>query len=211
MEYKKFLNFVYKPFDILYKLKINDFVHVSRQKIPWEKGYIKNIINNPNDKYDQHFQVEFLDQLLLSFKPKRLTIIEREPLSIILCPETEDYRKLARSQIFENERVLEIGSDYGNTTNIISKSTKNAFGIDKSFQHVKLAKNTYPHIQFYIFDVLINNLETFGKFDKVFIDIGGDRNYEAVEELLTKVIHQLNPSQIYVKNRQLYLRNKSLE
>lgn len=207
-QWKKLLNFQYKPFDVLFDVKLEDFVHVTRQKKEYCKGTVKNFINDSNSKFDQHFQVLLPDDLLLSFKPKRLTVVEKEPLNIILCPETKFYRNLAKSQVLENERVLEIGCDFGLTTNFLSKGTNQTFGIDKSYYHIKEAQKTFPHIKFFHYDVLAKSLTSFGKFDRVFIDVGGDRDYQPVEEVIKKVIQELNPSQIYVKNRQLYLRNK---
>lgn len=56
-------------------------------------------------------------------RPQRMTRVHRGggQRSVLVCATTDNYRKLARSQLRPNDRVLEIGSSYGKATCIIAQ------------------------------------------------------------------------------------------
>jgi len=50
----------------------------------------------------------------------------------MVCRDTNYFRRLARCQVFKEDRVIEIGSALGTTTAILNERCKRVIGIDKS-------------------------------------------------------------------------------
>jgi hypothetical protein len=81
---------------------------------------------------------------------------------IVVCKTTDEYRRLARSQLTPADHVIEIGSSYGKCTEIIHQHTKGrVIGIDVSSESVAASRLDYPAIRFERFDALeVNGLTT---------------------------------------------------
>jgi hypothetical protein len=74
---------------------------------------------------------------------------------VVVCKTTDEYRRLARSQLTPADHVIEIGSSYGKCTEIIHQHTKGrVIGIDVSSESVAASRLEYPAIRFERFDAL---------------------------------------------------------
>ena len=114
----------------------------------------------------------------------------------------------ARAQAHPSLDALEIGSDYGETTSILSQFCRSAVGIDKSSSHVEEARKRHPHIQFVCADVLtdMHCLEKQRRraVSLCLIDINGNRELETVQKCLERVISLVKPRVIVVKSQKMY-------
>jgi hypothetical protein len=116
----------------------------------------------------------------------------------------------------DGDFVLEIGSDLGVCCNIVSKAcgVKNVVGVDLAPLSVSRARASYPDVHFEVLDVLqvgasqrLHELEEGaggGRFNKVLIDINGNRDVEALTLVIKMVINDLHPDTLIVKNRALF-------
>ena len=69
--------------------------------------------------------------------------------------ETDEYRRLARSQLTSHDHAIEIGSSYGKCTEIIHLHTKGrVIGIDVSANLIEASRHEYPSVRFEKLDVL---------------------------------------------------------
>jgi len=133
---------------------------------------------------------------------------------------TRMFRDLART-VQPNSIVIEIGSSYGVATEILSRRTKHLIGIETSKECVEESRKRYPTIRFEHFDImgspriaieLLNELrESFERDDEVdgpplmvlFVDIGGNRETEALQKVLAFVEKELSPQVIVCKSQEL--------
>jgi predicted O-methyltransferase YrrM len=115
----------------------------------------------------------------------------------------------------DGDLVLEIGSDLGVCCDIVSKAcgAKSVFGVDLAPLSVSRAKASYPDLTFEVLDVLqvgasqrLHELEegAGGRFNKVLVDINGNRNVEALTLVIKMVLSDLHPDALIVKNRALF-------
>lgn len=205
--YKIYQNFIYsKQYKItLYsankveKYTPNEEAFVKKGNKIFSKGKVIEFVTI--GKFQNRYKIQFQDNTIYHVEPDHL--IKIYPLNTILvCSDTHDYRRLAKTQINSNDTVLEIGSDFGYTTNIISQSTKSVYGIDKCGIRINSSQKEYPHIKFFHIDVLeeISQIPKFKMCNKVFIDINGNRELEQVERCLKLVKDIIDPELIVVKS-----------
>lgn len=180
-----------------------DRVYVLQGLKIFAKGIIIDLIQE--GQFKGKFKVEFKDKTTYHVKPNRLIRIE-DPGTILVVRETNDYRRIAKTQVCPSDYVMEIGSDFGYTTNFISQTTKNVIGIDKSQQQIIFSKKEYPHIEFILMDVLEeqDEFENLHKCNKVFVDINGNRELEAVQKVVELVKRVMKPELIVVKARSYF-------
>ncbi|KNC99271.1 uncharacterized protein SPPG_05526 [Spizellomyces punctatus DAOM BR117] len=146
--------------------------------------------------------------MLYHVNPQRLVnVYPTDTPLILLCENTTDYRTLARSQIDRNDVVAEIGSSYGVCTNILSQHAKQVFGIEVSQQLVDEARKRYPHLVFHNINILEHKSRAatiMQDVNKVFVDIGGNREIGVVVRALAFLIDRIKPSLIVVKSEELF-------
>ena len=141
-------------------------------------------------------------------------VVAAPPL-LLICSETDDYRRAARAEIFASDVVLEIGSDLGTCCDVISRNCgqENVVGVDLSSSSVARARKLFPGIMFRVLDVLkvgagleFRNIQTLlrGPFSKVLLDINGNRLLGAVCRVLEVVLEELHPNTVIVKSRELH-------
>ncbi|WIA32469.1 hypothetical protein OEZ86_003289 [Tetradesmus obliquus] len=80
-------------------------------------------------------------------RPERLLPVFQQPKLILVTAATEDYRRLARSQVSSSDVVLELGCSYGMATNMLAEHAAAVVGIDNSEEAVAQARKRYPHVR----------------------------------------------------------------
>jgi hypothetical protein len=188
--------------------QLNEVVYVLKDRKPFAKAKIIGGIEiDEKSEFFGRYHVEYLKSLShFHCRPETLIKIELEKKIIFVCETTHEYRRLAKTQINENDRVLEIGSDFGDTTKILHEYCAKVIGVDKSKVHVDRAKKLYPEIQFECLDVFlkVDKLQEIGKnCNKVFIDINGNREYQSVIDLIRLVQDLFEPEAIFVKSQKM--------
>jgi hypothetical protein len=144
--------------------------------------------------------------------------------AIIICRETDAYRRSATSYIRPNDCVLEIGSDLGLCCAVAAPLCDGKLvGVDLSPTSVATSRARFPHIRFEVVDCLqvgapaaLLELSPMrhaaeegggeGGYSKVFIDINGNRPLHAVAGVLEMVLTEFRPppSFVCVKSRALH-------
>ena len=134
-----------------------------------------------------------------------------------ITPTTDLYRRFAKTQGTKEDIFIEVGSDFGQTTSIMSERSPYVVGLDKSDSHVVESRIRYPSCTFVTADVLKNPQclkDCIAGFPKntdgsvrsciVLIDINGNRPMDAVNACVRVVEEQLQPSIVVVKSKELY-------
>ena len=146
------------------------------------------------------------------------TIVYHEPLHIpdqrtlLLCSETSHFRKAA-SIITPGVSVLEIGCSFGDTTLQLAKSAKLVTAVDNSQSCVERAQERCTgagrsDVRCVVSDVVANPSQVLAlgqdvKAAVIFIDIGGNRAFEAITSAVLLLLQQLRPVLMVVKSREL--------
>ena len=151
-----------------------------------------------------------------SFSTSRLTrVLPSTPQRVLVVNETVSYRRLAKTQVGKADGVLEIGSSFGECTQILTKHAKAVVGIDNSQELVEESRRRYPFCQIELLNCfhererlleLCRELQGGTENFKIFVDIGGDRSSTAVcrilsflDEVLNSVPSPLVPCLVVVK------------
>ena len=112
---------------------------------------------------------------------------------VLLVASTEAFRRLARLVPRPGERVVDVGSAYGDATALMARATGDAstvLGLDVAQQFVDAATRNHPDVRF----ARVDALEDPAHFARhlrgarcVFVDVGGVRPAEALVRLLPAV------------------------
>ncbi|GAX20360.1 hypothetical protein FisN_9Hh072 [Fistulifera solaris] len=125
--------------------------------------------------------------------------------TIIVSPETSEYRRLC--VIHTLQSFLEIGCDYGVTVHRVHTQGQIplVWGMDKSVESIAIARQNYPALPFYCFDVLepTEDWPSGIQPEVVAIDINGNRELPAVQQCIQVVLERYHPRLIIVKSRAL--------
>ncbi|TPX62688.1 hypothetical protein PhCBS80983_g00419 [Powellomyces hirtus] len=138
--------------------------------------------------------------------PARILAVYTEAPLIMICKSTTDYRTLARSQVYKNDAVVEIGSSYGVCTGILAQHANSVFGLEVSPKLVEEARKRYPALRFELLNVLENKertIELMQGVRKVFVDIGGNRTIGDVVKIVTLLNEALKPDLICIKSEEM--------
>lgn len=100
----------------------------------------------------------------------------------------EEYRQ-AISLLQPNDKVLEIGCEWGTTSALIYQITKNIIATDISQECIEIAKSKHPQIEFDTLDAFnIRRAMQFGShFDAIFIDMSGLSSYRALLDVISLI------------------------
>jgi hypothetical protein len=92
-----------------------------------------------------------------------------------------EYRASIPSYIFPNDKVLEIGCEWGTTTELLVKYSQNVLATDISSECLDRAKQMRPTLRFEKLDVSdIKTAMSFGiAFTKMYIDVSGFSGYKS--------------------------------
>ncbi|PCN51003.1 hypothetical protein B6U99_01675 [Candidatus Geothermarchaeota archaeon ex4572_27] len=131
---------------------------------------------------------------------------------LVVVDDVSEYRRVARSMIRKQDRVLEIGCGSGKTLEAVARLCEKAVGIDKSASEVERARERLAKAG----NVLVELLDAWrvgdvirlvrgfmGGVDVLMIDIGGVENPGAVVHMLWRYLHVFRPRLVIVKNRPL--------
>eukprot|EP00438_Fugacium_kawagutii_P007397 Skav233948 [mRNA] locus=scaffold1382:151583:152521:+ [translate_table: standard] len=160
------------------------------------------------------------DEGIVSFSRSRLTrVLPSTPKRVLVVNETISYRRLAKTQVGKADGVLEIGSSFGECTQILTKHAKSVVGIDNSPELVEESRRRYPFCRIELLNCfhererllqLCSELREETENFKVFVDIGGDRSSTAVCRVLVFLDDFFNslsgvsvPSLVVVKSQGL--------
>ncbi|OZJ04908.1 hypothetical protein BZG36_02507 [Bifiguratus adelaidae] len=134
-----------------------------------------------------------------------------EQPTVIVTFDTTHYRRLARSQVYPPDSVLELGSSYGLCTTILHEhSNGQVIGIDNSSLLVKECQAKYPHMQFECVDVMQHGERVDALLQGrtiVFVDIGGDRCLEDVVAVLSFIMEKMKEVQLIVVKSESLVRD----
>ena len=117
----------------------------------------------------------------------------------------KEYRETIPVWVNENDVILEIGCEWGTTTEILAQHCKEVIGTDLSLECIQRAREMRPNLHFEVldgFDVL-SVLNMSKQFTKVYIDISGLSGYRSlldVISLLTMYSTILRPEAIIIKS-----------
>ena len=135
-----------------------------------------------------------------------------QPPAILLCGETESFRRLARSQVLSTDEVIEIGCSYGLATELLAARAHKVLAIDVSEDALRRSAERLQRFD----NVRFENLDATRERPRLWriasqmattvllLDINGDRSSTAVAPLLSDLQDELQPTVMIVKNRQLY-------
>lgn len=117
----------------------------------------------------------------------------------------KEYRETIPVWVNKDDIVLEIGCEWGTTTEIIAQYCKEVIGTDISFECIKRARERHPELHFEVldgFDVR-SALELGKQFTKVYIDISGLSGYRSLLDVISLLIMYatvLRPEAIIIKS-----------
>ena len=120
----------------------------------------------------------------------------------------KEYRETIPEWVNENDIVLEIGCEWGTTTQVIAQYCKEVIATDISLECIERARGKHPEIRFEVLDGFdVRSALDFGKdFTKIYIDISGMSGYRSLLDviaLLTMYSTILRPEAIIVKSGSL--------
>ena len=123
---------------------------------------------------------------------------------IIVTEDVSEYRATIPVYVNRDDIVLEVGCANGKTTSILAKHCKEAVGIDKGGT-LPRAKERYSQIQFEQIDGfdIASILALEKKFNKIYIDISGNRDLDTVISMIQKYEAAFSPEIIVVKSSKL--------
>ena len=102
----------------------------------------------------------------------------------LFCNETREYRLAAKTQVFDGDKVLEIGCDLGATTKALVARGAAVVAVDKARDRLAAAAADVRGATFLACDVLAHPATAAAAApasDVVFVDINGSREYDAVD------------------------------
>ena len=156
--------------------------------------------DDPDDieKYSGRVLIQYQDQSTYHAQPQRLFPLapfrhcllssnQLNRLNLILCRETKHYRRVASLVTTTQDRVLEIGCDFGQTcAQLKTLLGCTVMGLDKSKTHVDKARDLHPHVNAFVcLDIFhdtdkLRALVVEHRVNKVLLDINGNRLLPAV-------------------------------
>jgi len=97
-----------------------------------------------------------------------------------------EYRQSIEKYIEPVDKILEIGCEWGTTSEVLYKKCKNLIATDISLDCIKRARNLRPDIRFEVLDVYdINKALSFKKaFNKMYIDVSGLSGYRSLLDVI---------------------------
>jgi len=97
-----------------------------------------------------------------------------------------EYRQSIENYIKPLDRILEIGCEWGTTSEVLYKKCSNLIATDISLDCIKRARNLRPDIRFEVLDVYdINKALSFKEaFNKMYIDVSGLSGYRSLLDVI---------------------------
>lgn len=119
-----------------------------------------------------------------------------------------EYRRSIQQWITPQDKVLEIGCEWGTTSVLIHEICKNLIATDISKDCIERARQMYPEVHFEILDAFnIRDAMSFGTdFTKIYIDMSGLSSYRSlldVISLMNMYASVFKPEAIIIKSGSL--------
>jgi hypothetical protein len=120
----------------------------------------------------------------------------------------QEYRQTIPAIVRPDDTILEIGCEWGTTSNLIWQVCQNLIATDISTECLDVARSKYPHVHFEQLDAFnIKQAMQFGlRFSKIYIDLSGFSSYRAlldVISLLNMYATVFEPDMIVIKSGSL--------
>ena len=117
----------------------------------------------------------------------------------------KEYRETIPVWVNEDDVVLEIGCEWGTTTQVIAQHCKEVIGTDISPKCIQRAQEEHPDLHFEVLDGFdVRAALDLGKqFTKIYIDISGISGYRSLLDviaLITMYATLFRPEAIIVKS-----------
>jgi hypothetical protein len=98
----------------------------------------------------------------------------------------QEYRASITSYVFSYDQVLEIGCEWGTTSELLYRRCTNLIATDVSAVCIKRAQLMRPQIQFKTLDVYdVQKAQKFGvNFTKMYIDVSGLSGYRSLLDVI---------------------------
>eukprot|EP01024_Parvocaulis_polyphysoides_P010628 TRINITY_DN13649_c1_g1_i3.p2 TRINITY_DN13649_c1_g1~~TRINITY_DN13649_c1_g1_i3.p2 ORF type:complete len:156 (-),score=25.02 TRINITY_DN13649_c1_g1_i3:128-595(-) len=124
---------------------------------------------------------------------------------IIVCEHVDDYRRAISIHVNSNDVVIELGCALGVTTELIGRHCKKVVGVDKSDFQFQNATIRFPNVQFFNIDAFdVSKILALDlKFNKIFIDISGNRDIGDLINLIDSYEKVFQPELFVVKSYKL--------
>jgi SAM-dependent methyltransferase len=120
----------------------------------------------------------------------------------------QEYRATIPTLVAPHDVVLELGCEFGTTTAVLARHTREVIGTDVSPECIDRARCTYPGVRFEVLDAFDVRaaLHLDRPFTKVYVDLSGLSGYRSLLDaiaLLTMYATVLRPDTIVVKSGSL--------
>jgi hypothetical protein len=116
-----------------------------------------------------------------------------------------EYRESIAQWVNPNDRVLEIGCEWGTTTVLLAPHCREVIGTDVSPECIQRARLLHPHLRFEVLDAYdVRAALNLGvSFTKIYLDVSGLSGYRSLLDviaLLNMYATVLTPEAIIVKS-----------
>lgn len=127
---------------------------------------------------------------------------------IVATRGVKEFRATIPSYVERDDVVLEIGCEWGTTTEIIADYAKEVIGVDVSPECIRRAREKRPKIRFEAMDAfdVVSILALDRAFDVIYLDLSGFSGYASLLDLIALIqMYQatLRPRVIVVKSLSL--------
>jgi trans-aconitate methyltransferase len=122
--------------------------------------------------------------------------------------DVNEYRATIPTWVTQEDVVLEIGCEWGTTTEVLARHCQEVIGTDVSPECIERARQMRPTLRFEVLDAFdVRAALAFGKsFTKIYVDISGFSGYRSLLDviaLLNMYATVLRPEAIVVKSAAL--------
>ncbi len=99
----------------------------------------------------------------------------------------QEYRSSILHYLFPEDKVLEIGCEWGTTSELIYEKCQNLIATDISTKCIERARHMRPQIQFEVLDVydVKKALDFSVDFNKMYIDVSGLSGYRSLLDVIS--------------------------
>lgn len=132
----------------------------------------------------------------------------RKPTLVVATRGVKEYRATIPTYVERDDVVLEVGCEWGTTTEILAEYAKEAIGVDISPECIRRAREMRPNIRFEVVDAFdMASLLALGRtFNKIYLDLSGFSGYASLLDLIALIqMYEatLCPRVIVVKSQSL--------
>ena len=98
----------------------------------------------------------------------------------------QEYRATIPTMVKIDDVVLELGCEWGTTTEVLAQHCNVVLGTDISPECIRRARQLRPHLQFDVLDAFdVRAALAFGKpFNKIYMDLSGFSGYRALLDVI---------------------------